>query len=1699
MTQAATPQSWLHGEACQVPAAPVHELFRSRARHDPEAIAIRQWAERLTYRQVADRAAALAGRLAAAGAGPGTRIGICLRRTPALPVSELAVLISGAAFVPLDPEQPPQRLRAIIEDSGISITLTDTPGEDLLAGLVHQTINVASPGDEPAGGPSATGQSAAGDVAYIMYTSGSTGRPKGVMVSHGNLTAFISAVNQHMGNETGYQLAAFAAVGFDVSVFEFFAPLVCGGAIHLVAEPERADADRLQRFLAAHESSHALVPPVLLPLLDPDGLPHLRTLITGADTCDPRQVERWAVPGRRKFYNWYGPTEATVASVGTELSGVWDRPLPIGRPLPGSAVYVLDQEMGLCPAGTPGELFIGGPQVSLGYVGSPELTAERFVPDPFGGSGPLYRTGDLAAWDETGMITFLGRTDRQLKIRGRRVEPGEIEVVLAGHPRVTYAVVDVVGATVRAYVTPADAPPDAELREYCAAWLPRHMVPASVTAVDRLPLTASAKVDLVALRQLSPDAGSPAGPCPAREPASEFEQAVARCWAGLLDRPRPRLDDDFFLAGGDSLTAMQLASALRRNTGRDLSAEDILAGRTLGAIAARLSAAGSPASQVPAGSAPALSPAQRRLWFTEQFAPGTPLHNIVLSEQITGALDIGTLAAAFTHVATRQSALRWQLLPGTWLPEVTVADPAPVRIRVDDLSALPERDREAAADRLLDEEARTPIALTGGPLWRVRLLHLGQDVHVIVMTVHHIIFDGWSQSVLYRELGEAYRRLLAGESPGDDDPPAVTFADYTARAQGLAEQADPADVEWWRQHLAGAPTTLDLPRDRPRSAVLSFAGSTRELAVDAETAARVARLTSAEGTTASAVLLAVLGVLLRRLTGHTDLVVGVPVADRGEADFEDLIGFFIRTLPLRLSADDEAAFTDMVRQCGHELAMARQHADVPLERIVEVIGGDRDLARNPLFQVMFNVYNFAEAHLDLGSPRVSSRKAGIPGSFVDLTVYVVLGEGTMRIEAAYNTGLYDAGRVDAFLGSYLQLLRELAGEPGRAVSAASARPRAASLPDWSAPLPRLVPATPDLLSRVRLVARDQPDTVAVAGPDRTLTYADVIRISDAVAAAVRRAPARTGDVAAVLAAPAAILPAVLLGVLAAGARWVVLDRGWPREALSRRLSALAPRVLITCDDDPGTADLGPAVPVIDAAAYAAASEGGPIADVPAGERGYLSLTSGTTGEVKAVHAGEAPLAHFLNWYRDTFRFGPQDRFALLGNVAHDPLLREIFTPLTCGGTLLVPAAEVAADPLRLVSWLASERITVAHLTPQLGRLMTAGSGTSPALPDLRLVALAGDQLTAYDLAHLRRFAPRARLLNCYGTTETPQVQACYEMPATPPGPDSSAEPALATMPVPVGHGIDGAQLLVMSSCGKPAAVGELGEVVIRGHYLSDGYLDPSLTAARYAPLPGAGDGRFFRTGDVGRYGPAGEVTLAGRVDDQVKVRGFRVELAEVEAALCTHPAVERAGVRLAQAAPARPGLPALALHAFVTSAGAEVSELAVLNHVRALLPAYAVPSSLTVLAALPLTGTGKVDRARLPEPPRPGPAGADGATAGGAGAGADAMPSGDLENLILGIWCEVLGLTQIGNTQRFFEIGGHSMSIVEVQWRLSSALGRPVSVVDLFKFPTIRDLAGHLADGDTDKPRPVPDSLLRRRQVAGSLRQLSRRRDRRDP
>ncbi|NRQ32610.1 amino acid adenylation domain-containing protein [Nonomuraea sp. NN258] len=1018
-------------------------LILEQAGRRPAAPAVRQWGRTLSYAALAGGARALAAELRARGVRPEHRVGVCLRRTPSLVTGVLGVLLSGGAYVPLDPDGPAARRAEIIRDAGIDVVVADEDTAALFTDpvLVDQIGHQAGETECPAQPE---------NLAYVLYTSGSTGRPKGVMVSHHSLLSYALAFGAFTGADEDTRSFGFAALGFDVSVLDLFVPLAAGGCVQLAGEADRADPARLQRFAAEHEVTWGCLPVALLPLLDPAALPAWRTVITGAEAPGPEQVERWSAAGRR-FLNCYGPTEATVCVTAFEASGRWERPLPIGRALAGHRAYVVDDELRPVAAGVPGELLIGGFGLARGYLGAPGLTAERFLPDPWGEpGGRLYRTGDLVVRDEDGELTFLGRTDRQVKIRGQRVEIGEVETVLRAHHQVGHAVVEAVegrdGTRLVAFCAPgaADdplAPGDVaadDLLAHCAQRLPAAMIPDQVVMLPSLPLLPSGKVDGRALRALLPDRPASAGPAP----ESTLERQVAAVWAGVLGVPVDKvgMDDDFFASGGHSISAMRLVSAIRSELDRPLAAEDVFAGRTVAGIVAAIERSAPGAEPLPHGSPPALSAAQHRLWFVDRLAPDSAAYNIALAERLRGPLDVEALRAALAAVAARHDVLRWRVPDARGVPYVEVDPPGPVPLPIDDLSQTDlsrddlSRDglsqdggREERLRQVLAAEAAHRFDLARGPLWQARLIRLADTDHVLALTFHHAVFDGWSQRPFLDDLARAYRDPALGH-------PDAGFADYVVWRAGRDARRGSADLAWWQEHLTGVPATLDLPADRPRPPVQTYTGAMTGTALPAEVSAAVRALAATLGTTAPTVLLAAFGEVLRRVTGRDDLVIGTPAADRRHDAFHDLVGFFVEVVPLRLRMERGQSFAARVRECAEEFLAVLAHPGATLERMVEALALPRDPSRAPLVQVLFNVYNFPEPHLDLPGVTAERVEPGLAGSPFDLTLYVAERDGGYAIDCVYNPDLFAAERIEALLAAYTTLIGEAAKAPERPVA-----------------------------------------------------------------------------------------------------------------------------------------------------------------------------------------------------------------------------------------------------------------------------------------------------------------------------------------------------------------------------------------------------------------------------------------------------------------------------------------------------------------------------------------------------------------------------------------------------------------------------------------------------------------------------------------
>ncbi|WP_229402069.1 non-ribosomal peptide synthetase [Micromonospora okii] len=1059
--------SAVQAEPLPWPDATLAELIAAQAARTPDAVAVRQWDDRLTYRELVDRAAGVAAALRVRGVGRQTRVGVCAERRPDLVVTVLGVLLAGGCYVPLEPGGPRARLRAIAADAGVRIVVGDAAAAEF--GDAPGVETVAPPGPAPL----AACPARPGDPAYVLFTSGSTGRPKGVLVSHRNVVEFATGCAALTGADAATRALGVASLGFDAAVIDLFVPLLLGGAVQLVGADDRADPARLTRFIADHGVNFGFMTPTVLSTLDPAEVPGWRTVLCGGEAVPAELAARWA-PGRR-FHNGYGPTETTVLAVSGELTGAEADPVPIGAPLPNHRAYVVDADLRPVPPGETGELLIGGPGLADGYLNRPGLTAERFVPDPFSGlpGQRLYRTGDLVTQAPDGRLVYLGRADRQVKIRGQRIELGEVEAVLAGLPGVDRVAVEAVdgpaGAELVAFLAPADAPDDAALRAYAEPRLTAAMRPARTLRLAALPVSpTTGKLDRPALRALA----ATARPAPADDavPVGDdpVTRAVARVWARLLGAA-PGPDTDFLAAGGNSVAAMRLVAALRAELGRVVDTRDVFTGRTLAGIVERIIAAAPDTGDgLTTGNPPTLSPPQRRLWFVDQLAPSSAPYNIAVAHRLRGDLDVPALGVALRSVAERHDVLRWRVPQTAGVPYAVREEPTDVAVPVVDLTGG--ADPEAELAQMLAAGAAHAFDLATGPPWQVTVYRLGVDAHVLAVTWHHAVFDGWSEAVFYDDLATAYAAAVTG---GDPTLPALaaTYADYAVwRAERDRRRGD-ADLAWWAEHLRGAPTALDLPRDRPRPAVQTYAGVEAAVTLPADADRAVRALAERRGTGVAAVLLAALGELLSRLTGGDDHVLGAIVADRRLAAFDDVVGFFIDTVPVRVRTGG-ASFAELVDRCAAELHEVTAHPGAPLERIVEALGVGRDTSRAPLVQVLFNVLNFAPPKLALAGLATESVPVPKPGSPFDITVYVVERGGRLGVEVVHNPDLFDADRIDALLAD----LAALAG----ALAAAADAPAA----EVGAELPRPAVRTARLGAMTVAAPAEPARAVALpAGPD----------------------------------------------------------------------------------------------------------------------------------------------------------------------------------------------------------------------------------------------------------------------------------------------------------------------------------------------------------------------------------------------------------------------------------------------------------------------------------------------------------------------------------------------------------------------------------------------------------------------------------------
>ena len=1676
-------RSQLLVEAAGAPARPgVAKSFESWvtdwARLRPEAPAVVDGSQVLTYRELDTRSNRLARRLLRLGLLPDGPVVVSMERSPEMLVAVLAVLKAGGAYVPLDPSYPRERLAWMLDDAlgggGAAVVLTQERLADRFPAEpspVH-VIRVDADWEEIAreSGGRLEVRTDPGNLAYVIYTSGSTGRPKGVAMTRRALQGLLDWQETAGGLSGAARTLQFASLSFDVSFQEIFSTWRAGGTLYLIDEERRRDATALLARLEEAGIERLFLPFVALRHLAeaagerPGQALRLRDVIAAGEQLQvtPAMVRWFSGLEGCRLHNHYGPSETHVVTAATFGGAAADWPaLPsIGRPIDGATIRLLGPGLEPVPLGVAGELYIGGPALARGYHGRPGLTALRFIPDPFGSlrgepGARLYRTGDLALWTPGLEIEYLGRLDQQVKVRGFRVEPGEIEAVLSQHPAVREAVVEARpepgtgGKRLIAYVVPSGpvAPAPEELRGSLRGRLPEHMVPAAFVVLDSFPLTPSGKLN----RRALPDPAAPETlePREAADLADPVTELIASLWADVLGRDRVLARDDFFDLGGHSLLAVQVISRVRSLLKVDVPLQTLFAEPALERFAGAVRAA------IQSGAGPALPPiqaagrdgdlplsfAQQRLWFLYQLDAGSPAYNIATACRLEGRLEAGVLRASVDEIVRRHEALRTTFHGRGEAAVQRIAPAAPVPLPVIDLAGLPRSARDEERARFLQRERDRPFDLSRGPLFRIRLLSLGEQEHVLLLTIHHIASDGWSMGVLVRELGALYRAFSRRE-PSPLPELAIQYADFAAwQRSWLTGDVLDGLIAAWRTRLAGAPAALELPTDRPRPPVQTFRGGVSPFRLGKEETATLRALARREGATLFMVALAGFQALLHRHSGQDDLVTGTPIAGRSRAETEGLIGVFINMLALRGGLAGEPAFRELVARTRDTALEAYALQDLPFEKLVEEIRPERDLARSPLFQAVLVLQNAPREDLTLPGLTLTALPAESGTTKFELLLTLVEQPGGLAGGLEYNADLFDRATAERLLAQLGRLLAGAAAEPGGRLGdlpLLGASERHQILTEWND-----TAAKPPAASLDRLFAGQAertPEAVAIVHGRERWTYRELNDRAARLARQLRRLGAGPEVRVGICLERSPDLIAALLATLAAGGAYVPLDPAYPAERLSYMLRDSGAALLLTQQSLLGrVAGLAPRVFTVDGE-----QDAPPAPDAPAfadpGQLAYVIYTSGSTGRPKGVMIPHRNAVNRIAWAQQAFPARDLAGVLAATSVCFDLSVFEIFVPLSCGGTVIL-----ADNALALPGLPAAGEVTLVNTVPSaIAELVR--SGRFPA--SVRTVNLAGEPLKGSLVREVYARSGAERIFNLYGPTEdTTYSTGCAV--------DGEGDPR-------IGRPLPGTRALVLDADLRLLPLGAPGGLYLGGSGLARGYLGrPDLTAASFLPDPYAPAGsRLYRTGDLARWRPDGSLEFLGRLDHQVKVRGFRIELGEIETALCELPAVREAAV-LALGQGVHRRLSAFVALAEEATAGAPELRQAL----RERLPEPMVPAAWHFLPALPLSANGKIDRRALSRlGSEPGP---------GAGDGPATPPQTAMEQQVAAAWRDVLGLAQVGRHDNFFDLGGHSLLLLRLQERLRASLDREIPLVDLFRHPTVEALARSLTRGAEDASAPL--------------------------
>ena len=1665
----------------------LHRLFETQAARTPEALALIYEDTELSFRELNERSNQLAHYLRGIGVGPESRVGLCMERSTEMLVALLAILKAGGAYVPLDATQPRTRLGFMLQDARVKVLVTQESMLSLLPAHEAQVVCVERDreriANESAENPET--EIAPENLAYIIYTSGSTGKPKGAMITHRSAVNLWQALRREIyaevecASSNALRVSLNAPLAFDSS-FKQVVQLLSGHALCIVPEDVRRDGVEMLSYLTRHRVDALDCTPSQLRMLLDTGLGEhagevirlVRLVLVGGEAIDEQLWERLGAQGGKvTYYNVYGPTECTVDTTTQRVrSGEGST---IGRPIANARVYILDKHLKIVLAGMTGELFIGGEGVARGYLHRAELTAERFVPDAFSGEAGarLYRTGDIVKYRQDGRIEYVGRQDGQLKVRGSRIELGEIEAAVREHERVRECVVaareDTPGdmRLVAYVVAKAEGSPTArELRSFLQERLPDYMIPAAFVALDALPLTRNGKVDKHAL-PAPQDAGDEQESSYVA-PRTATEELLAGIWSHLLGVERLSVDGNFFELGGHSLLATQAVSQMRRAFAVEIPLRSLFEAPTVASLAVRIETAlaGDTGTQTPPvkrvsreGNL-ALSYAQQRLWFLQELEPDSAAYNIPRAFRIHGALDVKALEQTLSEIVRRHEILRTTFRVVNGEPVQVIAEPQPLSLPVIELAHMSPDERETEARRMAADEGRKPFNLSEGPLMRTTLLRLGDEEFIALFTMHHIVFDAWSIGVLIEELGALYNSFAQGQASPLKDLD-LQYADFAHwQRETLTGETLDTHLAYWREQLADI-SNLELPTDRPRPPIQTYNGGTRSIMLPLALSSQLKALSRREGATLYMTLLAAFKTLLHRYTGHDDIAIGTPIANRNRSEIENLIGFFINTLVLRTDMSGDPTFRNLLSRVRETALSAYTHQDMPFEYLVEQLQPDRDMSRPPFFQVMFALLQNAPLDaLQLQGVTLSPMALNSGTAKFDLLLFMEDTEEGLRAALEYNSDLFEAKTIDRVLANFEALLEDIAAGAERRLSELSvmtANERQQVVVEWN----ETAADYPQHLAVHQLFEAQverSPHAIAAIFEGQQLSYDGLNRRANQLAAHLGSLGVGPEVLVGICLQRSMEVPVCVLAVLKAGGAYVPLDPAYPKERLAYMMEDSRVSVLLTqewlLDKLPDHAarvicldaerDMLDACPGLTLAARTTADN---IA--------YVTYTSGSTGKPKGIAMTQRPLLNLLTWQKRYTHLSPEARTLQFASLSFDVSFQDMFSTWNGGGTVTLIPEHVRRDIAglsRTLSELSIERLFIPAVALQQ---LAEGFSEDRAFDVPLRKVIAGSEQLYITRAVARMFAEirGCTLHNEYGPSET-HVVTSLDMPG-----EASAWEERPT----IGHPIANTQIYLLDRNLRPTPLGIPGELHIGGVSLARGYLNrPDVTAEKFVPDPfsAAPSGRMYRTGDLARYRPDGKIEFLGRMDHQVKIRGYRIELGEIETVVGEHDGVCEcvAMVREDVAGDKR-------LVCYVVGEES-VSARELRSYLVDKLPEYMVPSVFVLLEKFPLTPNGKVDRKALPAPERSRSDLAE----------AYIEPRTALERVLAGIWSQVLGVERVGVDDNFFELGGHSLLVTQLLSRVHEACQMKLPMRYIFEAPTVAGLAARMIQqeeqpGDLEK------------------------------